>query len=384
MHGIRRIANYDPDEEYKIQATISDAAMATSAATGIFEPVSIGELRFGDGTTGANNPVNEVEEAASNIWCNQTGDLKPLVKCFISIGTGNPGKTALEDTVLDSLRKTLFMNSTDSEVTANRFIARWRDLYDTKRYFRFNVDHGLQGVGLGEYNEQGRIEAATQSYLQDQAQFFRVRNCVRNLEQKEVISQTDDPLQEALSSGELSTALQAVTITQPSSKATVVDERSEEEDQYAKHGEGVAPTQTPMHSETIPPAMPLSNMCADMAQLADWVLHQLDDVPNQVLCTAEFSIDLDEFSAFMKHQYPGFRDIGKVLTVTGSSQNAYANSAEKYLESMWGPTGVVLLKCMLQLAHDASGLLSMYSRSACIGIRRRLTQSRRSSKFQGL
>jgi hypothetical protein len=33
-----------------------------------------------------------VEEEASNIWCSDSRELKPLVKCFISIGTGHPGK----------------------------------------------------------------------------------------------------------------------------------------------------------------------------------------------------------------------------------------------------------------------------------------------------
>lgn len=189
VYGIKRLANYDLDEEIKIQTTISEAAMATSAATGFFDPVTIGVRRFVDGALGANNPVDELEEAASNIWCNQTGVLKPLVKCFISIGTGNPGKKAIEDKVLSFLSKTLIKISTETEETAKRFIARWRDLYDADRYFRFNVDQGLQEVGLHEYKEQGRIEAATQIYLENHEQVSRMRKCVRNMEQKENVNE---------------------------------------------------------------------------------------------------------------------------------------------------------------------------------------------------
>lgn len=111
----------------------------------------------------------------------------PLVKCFISIGTGNPGKKAVEDNLLKFLSKTLVQITTETEETAKRFIARWRQHFDQNRYFRLNVDHGLQDVRLAEYKEQGRIEAATHQYLDDQQQIFRVRNCVANLKQKQSV-----------------------------------------------------------------------------------------------------------------------------------------------------------------------------------------------------
>ena len=50
-----------------------------------------------DGAIGANNPVFEVEDEASNIWCEVSGRIEPLVKCFVSIGTGDPGKYAIQD-----------------------------------------------------------------------------------------------------------------------------------------------------------------------------------------------------------------------------------------------------------------------------------------------
>ncbi|PKX95157.1 FabD/lysophospholipase-like protein [Aspergillus novofumigatus IBT 16806] len=84
--------------EPNIHVMICQAALATSATTTFFEPITIGDRSFADGGLGANNPVDKVEGEASNIWCFKTGDLKPLVKCFISIGTGNPGKKPLETT----------------------------------------------------------------------------------------------------------------------------------------------------------------------------------------------------------------------------------------------------------------------------------------------
>jgi hypothetical protein len=56
-----------------------------------------------DGALGANNPVDEVEGEAANIWCSGTSELKPLVKCSISIEAGNPGKKAIEDNMLKFL-----------------------------------------------------------------------------------------------------------------------------------------------------------------------------------------------------------------------------------------------------------------------------------------
>jgi hypothetical protein len=128
-----------------------------------------------------------VEGEASGIWSSGEGELKPLVKCFISIGTGNPGKKALEDNMFKFLSKSLVSIATETEKTEKMFIARWAKQYDEKRYFRFNVDQGLQDIGLAEYKEQGKMEAATDEYLGHQAQKFRVRDCVQNLQQKQSV-----------------------------------------------------------------------------------------------------------------------------------------------------------------------------------------------------
>lgn len=179
--------SYTLPDEGSIPATICQAALATSAATGFFDPVSIGARQFVDGALGANNPVDEVEGEAANIWSSGTGDLKPLVKCFVSIGTGHPGKKALEDSMLGFLSKSLVGIATETEKTEQKFIARWAKHYDEKRFFRFNVDQGLQDVGLAEHKEQGRIEAVTDEYLRHQDRKSRVRDCMLNLGQKQSV-----------------------------------------------------------------------------------------------------------------------------------------------------------------------------------------------------
>jgi Patatin-like phospholipase len=182
---IIRLRSYGLPDEPNIRATICQAALATSAATTFFQPVSIGDRTFADGGLGANNPVDEVEGEASNIWCPETGDLKPLVKCFISIGTGNPGKKAFEDSMIKFLGQTVVEIATETENMEKKFIARWAGHFDEKRYFRFNVDQGLQNVGLDEYKKKGAMEAATEGYLTHVAQKFRMRDCIQNLRQKQ-------------------------------------------------------------------------------------------------------------------------------------------------------------------------------------------------------
>ena len=179
--------SYALPDELDVRPNICEAALATSAATRFFDIVQIGTRKYVDGALGANNPVTEVEDEASNIWCSETADLQRQVKCFVSIGTGHPGKKAIEDKMIKFLFKTLVELATETEKMADKFVSRWRHHYDKKRYFRFNVQQGLQDVGLAEYREQGLIEAATEEYLTQQEQKFQMRDCVSNLKQKQSV-----------------------------------------------------------------------------------------------------------------------------------------------------------------------------------------------------
>ncbi|THY56482.1 FabD/lysophospholipase-like protein [Aureobasidium pullulans] len=185
-----RLRSYSLPDEQNVPATICQAALATSAATTFFAPVNIGKRSFADGAFGANNPVDEVEGEATNIWSPEMRELQPLVKCFISIGTGNPGIQAFEDGVPKFLGGTVPQIATETEATDRKFIARWARHFDEKRYFRFNVEQGLQGVGLAEYEMEGAIQAASEAYLTHTGQKSRVRDCVGNLSLKQ--KETDE------------------------------------------------------------------------------------------------------------------------------------------------------------------------------------------------
>jgi predicted acylesterase/phospholipase RssA len=182
------LRSYTSDDALNnIPATISEAVRATSAATSFFEPVTIGprERKFVDGGLGTNNPVEQLWNEAQNIWChNKEMELSALLKCFISIGTGNPGKKSIAEGSWKFFSETLVSIATETEDTAKVFVQRHRWLYETRRYFRFNVQQGLQNVRLEEYKAASLIDAATAEYMDGQETKSTAQECATNLKQK--------------------------------------------------------------------------------------------------------------------------------------------------------------------------------------------------------
>lgn len=181
----KHLRSYTVTKDDAISATVCEAALATAAGTGFFEPVMIDDQQYVDGAFSANNPIEEVEGEATDIWCPTTRQLKPLVECIISVGTGNPGKTALDDKIYLFLTKTLVRMALKPEEIERRFVARWNKEYSEKRYFRFNVEQGLQKVVLTEYSKEKMIESATYDYLHQESQKSCIRDCILNLIEKE-------------------------------------------------------------------------------------------------------------------------------------------------------------------------------------------------------
>lgn len=187
--GSKRLRSYSiPGQiDLEVQPTITQAALATSAAISFFDPVKIGARTFVDGGLGTNNPVDQVEAEAIDIWCRDTGNLKPLVKCFISIGTGDPGKSPIEEKAWKFLSKTLVEIATDTETKAQQFASRCRDLLIGGQYFRFNVLQGLQNIGLHEYKKEGPLETATFEYLRQAEEDIKLRACVEKLKDRQSV-----------------------------------------------------------------------------------------------------------------------------------------------------------------------------------------------------
>lgn len=122
---------------------IWQACRATSAAPTFFPSVTIDGQQYVDGALGYNNPIRPMLDEASHIW----GGKRPI-GCIMSVGTGLPRLGTVGEGV--TLAKTLKEMATDTQTVANEFknemIAQFGP--DQQVYFRFNVERGLETLGL--------------------------------------------------------------------------------------------------------------------------------------------------------------------------------------------------------------------------------------------
>ncbi|KAK6430052.1 hypothetical protein LTR95_013797 [Oleoguttula sp. CCFEE 5521] len=147
---------------------IWQAARATSAAPRFFKRMRIGpknlQEEFVDGGMGANNPTKLLMAEAVRIF-----PQNQPVSCILSIGCGDSGIVEYRDPSFFQrilpleLVRALADMITDCKATAMEVDEKFRNTPDT--YFRFNVDQGLQDVGLEEWKEMGAIISKTESYL---------------------------------------------------------------------------------------------------------------------------------------------------------------------------------------------------------------------------
>jgi hypothetical protein len=112
---------------------------------------------------------------AQDVWGDQ---LWASLKCLVSIGTGMPTLLPVRNDVL-GIWATLKDLATETERTAEQFRRDKSSLDDEGRYYRFNVDHGLEDIGLEESRKKREIAAATGHYIRSQAVFRQMRACAR-------------------------------------------------------------------------------------------------------------------------------------------------------------------------------------------------------------
>ncbi|CAK7199475.1 hypothetical protein SEUCBS139899_002155 [Sporothrix eucalyptigena] len=163
--------------------TIWQACRATSAATTFFDPITIGPFNeeFVDGALGANNPVYILWNQAQDVWGKQ---LQSKLQCVVSIGTGVLNLQPVRDDVL-GIWKTLKDIATETEKTAQQFHRDKSSLDDDGLYYRFNVDRGLEEIGLEESKKKNEIAAATRRYIESQTVFKQIQACVNHLAARE-------------------------------------------------------------------------------------------------------------------------------------------------------------------------------------------------------
>ena len=148
-------------------AKIWEVCRATAAATTFFDSIEIAcgpqKIEFLDGATRANNPINELWVEAKGAF---GADFASRVQCVVSIGNGesdhiNFGRKALE--AVQALKE-LTVETRRAHVEFKR---NHQELVATDRYYRLNVVHGLERVGLEEAGKRDAIAGITMAYLDE-------------------------------------------------------------------------------------------------------------------------------------------------------------------------------------------------------------------------
>ena len=147
-----------------LECKIWEAAWATSAAPTFFEPIYIGRAQpFVDGGLGNNNPSRTVLKEAECLF-----EGRP-VGCLVSIGAGRgdpvrikrPG--FIQKIIPTDLIHALKAIATDCESTHEEMFGHFANLPNT--YFRLNVEQGMQGIELSEWEKLSNVEAHTAQYM---------------------------------------------------------------------------------------------------------------------------------------------------------------------------------------------------------------------------
>jgi len=149
-----------------LNCKIWEAARATSAEPTFFKPIKLGRNQnqpFIDGDLGRNNPSQLVLEEAKTLF----GDRQ--LCCFVSIGTGQAdvitlqSSSVLQRLIPADIVEALRAIATDCEATHQDMAGRFAELPDA--YFRLNVEQGMQGIRLSEWEKLHTVEAHTMHYL---------------------------------------------------------------------------------------------------------------------------------------------------------------------------------------------------------------------------
>lgn len=160
----RTYRSREPDSNCKIW----EAARATSAAPTFFKQIEIGRKQpFVDGGWGRNNPSRVVLDEAKAVFGNRK------IGCLVSIGTGQvkvisikkPGlfQRFMPGDVPADIMDVLDAIATDCEDVHEAMLGLFSNSPNT--YFRLNVEHGMEGIELSEWEKLSNVEAHTAQYM---------------------------------------------------------------------------------------------------------------------------------------------------------------------------------------------------------------------------
>ncbi|KAJ5243803.1 hypothetical protein N7489_003899 [Penicillium chrysogenum] len=149
---------YDSSAAFN-NSTLWQVARATSAATTFFKSIKVGrdDIEFIDAGFGYNNPCSILIQEAQREFP-ERGKMR-----ILSIGTGLGDVVTIKDKRISIITALKRMATSSKKVAADVDHHYGGD----GKYFRFNVDQGLQDITLSDWEEASKISAHTQNYLAD-------------------------------------------------------------------------------------------------------------------------------------------------------------------------------------------------------------------------
>ena len=158
----RLFRTYEAPKYTTPNCTIWEAVRATSASPNFFKRIVIDGEPYVDGGMGCNNPVQQVLQEAELVFPDRH------VACIISIGAGQARTLSIPKLgwfqrvlplqVVEAIRKIATDCEESAQVVARRF-ERTPGIY-----FRFNVEQGLQEIGLEQWERLDGVRAHTGQY----------------------------------------------------------------------------------------------------------------------------------------------------------------------------------------------------------------------------
>lgn len=168
--------SYDSTDMSQPGCKIWEAARATSAHPDFFEPIIIGRGQpYIDGGIGRNNPAPLLAEEAAKIWPDRK------IACIISIGAGQNQVIELDQ----GLTKTFKDMAADCEATHETMFATYLNHPHT-RYYRLNVEQGMQFTSWAEWEKLAKVEAHTTNYLAKKELQAKLKEAAQTLSEVQV------------------------------------------------------------------------------------------------------------------------------------------------------------------------------------------------------
>ncbi|KEP48448.1 nephrocystin-3 protein [Rhizoctonia solani 123E] len=149
------IRTYSAPENDGPKCRITQAALATAVTMGYFKPITINDSGIGvtyiDGGMSGNNPTAHMLAEVGQIFPDRN------ISCVFSIGSGHLRPISLKS---KDLGLTI---AQDSERVAQEMARRFQ--YTADVYFRFNVDQGMQNIGVTNWEKMPEVVSHTQQYI---------------------------------------------------------------------------------------------------------------------------------------------------------------------------------------------------------------------------